>query len=83
MEVKEVEEIKEVKERLEDDPSTGARCIRRIIRILYFLYLLYFLYFGRLFYCMRYWTVMLASAGLVVQPAAAVCTLRVNEAAAA
>jgi hypothetical protein len=34
-------------------------------------------------YCMRYCTMTLASAGLVVQPAAAVCTAMVSEAPAA
>lgn len=33
-------------------------------------------------HCMRYWTVTLASAGLVVQPAAAVCTATVSDAPA-
>jgi hypothetical protein len=32
---------------------------------------------------MRYWTMTLASAGLVPQPDAAVCTARVNDEAAA
>jgi|GEM_PF-5820018 len=34
-------------------------------------------------YCMRYCTTTLASAGLVVQPAAAVCTATVKDAPAA
>ena len=38
---------------------------------------------ARAAHCMRYCTTTLASAGLVVQPAAAVCTAMVSEAPAA